>query len=427
MVPNRLAIALQEDGWWVRAEIVWGKTNPMPESIGDRPATAHEKVFLLTKSERYAYDSAAVRQVGVPDSVDRYHRGRSDHHKWADGGPGNQTIAKSFEGMAAKNPKPVRGRDTHGRHTMGEELPATERRAPRTPKPAAWAENEGRHGTVNKERKKAKKPRPRALAAAEKAATPTLKNSFARPTNGHAGDRGEKPQHRADREPVEYIGSRNLRNYEPAALEVWEISTAPFSGEFCTACESYFQGPALRRLKVEEVERDGKPVTVRYCTCGSTDHWLSHFATFPPELAARCLRTAPKFCCHVCSTPWERVVEKDFVPQPDVSSDRGERRADQHDASSNWGQTPRGSSTHRTTGFRPTCKCEGSKPAPPRVLDPFGGAGTTALVAWRMQIPSTVIELNAHYARLAMERLKADQGMWSDVRLHEPGPAEQVA
>lgn len=60
MVPNRLAIALQEDGWWVRSEIIWHKPNPMPESITDRPAGAHEKVFLLTKSQRYWYDANAV-------------------------------------------------------------------------------------------------------------------------------------------------------------------------------------------------------------------------------------------------------------------------------------------------------------------------------------------------------------------------------
>lgn len=60
MIPNRLAIALQEDGWWVRSEIVWAKPNPMPESVIDRPATSHEKVFLLTKSARYFYDAAAV-------------------------------------------------------------------------------------------------------------------------------------------------------------------------------------------------------------------------------------------------------------------------------------------------------------------------------------------------------------------------------
>jgi len=62
MVPNRLAIALQEVGWWVRSEIIWAKPNPMPESIKDRPASSHEKIFLLTKSSKYYYDHEAVKE-----------------------------------------------------------------------------------------------------------------------------------------------------------------------------------------------------------------------------------------------------------------------------------------------------------------------------------------------------------------------------
>ncbi|MGK9199456.1 DNA-methyltransferase [Sinorhizobium meliloti] len=62
MIPNRLAIALQEAGWWVRSEIIWHKPNPMPESVYDRPTTAHEKVFLLTKGEEYFYDHEAIRE-----------------------------------------------------------------------------------------------------------------------------------------------------------------------------------------------------------------------------------------------------------------------------------------------------------------------------------------------------------------------------
>lgn len=62
MVPNRLAIALQDAGWWVRSEIIWGKPNPMPDSSGRyRPSTAHEKVFLLTKSAKSHYDNEAVK------------------------------------------------------------------------------------------------------------------------------------------------------------------------------------------------------------------------------------------------------------------------------------------------------------------------------------------------------------------------------
>lgn len=71
-VPNLIAEALQCDGWWVRSEIIWAKSNPMPESVTDRPATAHEKIWLLTKSARYWYDAEAVRRPIAPGSVDRY-------------------------------------------------------------------------------------------------------------------------------------------------------------------------------------------------------------------------------------------------------------------------------------------------------------------------------------------------------------------
>ncbi len=65
MIPHRLAIALQEDGWWVRMDIVWAKPNPMPESIKDRPTKAHEYVFLLTKAERYYYDAEAIKETAL--------------------------------------------------------------------------------------------------------------------------------------------------------------------------------------------------------------------------------------------------------------------------------------------------------------------------------------------------------------------------
>ena len=60
-VPWRLAFALQDSGWWVRSEVIWNKPNAHPESVRDRPTKAHESVFVLSKSERYYYDTAAVR------------------------------------------------------------------------------------------------------------------------------------------------------------------------------------------------------------------------------------------------------------------------------------------------------------------------------------------------------------------------------
>jgi len=51
MMPARIALALQADGWLLRSEIVWAKKNPMPESCTDRPTSSHEKVFLFAKAK----------------------------------------------------------------------------------------------------------------------------------------------------------------------------------------------------------------------------------------------------------------------------------------------------------------------------------------------------------------------------------------
>jgi len=101
-IPWRSAFALQADGWWLRSEIIWAKGvsgqkqtmdqiteaidqcdlsdeqknsvieninlyvgNPMPESVTDRPARAHEHIFLLTKSKKYYYDNEAVKEEAV--------------------------------------------------------------------------------------------------------------------------------------------------------------------------------------------------------------------------------------------------------------------------------------------------------------------------------------------------------------------------
>ena len=61
-IPWRVAFALQEDGWWLRSDIIWHKPNPMPESVTDRPTKSHEYIFLLTKNPRYYYDADAVRE-----------------------------------------------------------------------------------------------------------------------------------------------------------------------------------------------------------------------------------------------------------------------------------------------------------------------------------------------------------------------------
>lgn len=64
-IPWRVAFALQADGWYLRQDIIWHKPNPMPESVRDRCTKAHEYIFLLTKSERYYFDAAAIKEPEV--------------------------------------------------------------------------------------------------------------------------------------------------------------------------------------------------------------------------------------------------------------------------------------------------------------------------------------------------------------------------
>lgn len=254
MVPNRLAIALQDDGWWVRSEIIWAKPNPMPESIRDRPATAHEKIWLLTKSARYAYDAEAVRQTAA----------RASEARWA----------QDIEGQVGST------RANGGRKTNGNMKSVGGRQNKIAAAAAAAGGSSGRRmAGFNERRDESEKVR---------GLTPRHE--------GHVNHTGIEGTPR---------GSRNLRNYEPAPLEVWPMATQPFSE--------------------------------------------AHFATFPPELARRCLAAG--------------------------------------------------------------CPARG------KVLDPFGGAGTVGMVADRLGLDCTLIELNPAYAEMACARIDKDAGMFSTVEV----------
>ena len=69
LIPFRVAIAAQQDGWFVRSVIIWNKLNPLPESCRDRPTESHEYIIMLTKSSHYYWDMEAVREKYQPDSL----------------------------------------------------------------------------------------------------------------------------------------------------------------------------------------------------------------------------------------------------------------------------------------------------------------------------------------------------------------------
>lgn len=266
MVPNRLAIALQEAGWWVRSEIVWAKPNPMPESIRDRPATSHEKIFLLSKSARYWYDAEAVRQPSADSSIGRWAQdveSQEGSHR-ANGGAKTNGTMKAVGGPRRKQ----------------DETAASA---------AAAGGSSGRRMAGFNERWDAKEK-----IRASDVASPR-----------HAGH----INHTGIEQTPRGMG-RSLRNYEPAPVDVWPIATQPFSD--------------------------------------------AHFATFPPELAERCILAG----------------------------------------------CPKGG----------------------LVLDPFGGAGTTALVALRHGRRAALIELNPAYAEMAQRRIEAEWKVPPKAKARDFGP-----
>jgi len=109
-VPWRVALALQADGWFLRSDIIWHKTNPMPESVKDRPTKSHEYLFLLAKTETYYYDYEAVLEDGEGNGSGNKAK------RW-----GNNHTTERSEGTGAverHSSIPWEGRPTRNRRTV---------------------------------------------------------------------------------------------------------------------------------------------------------------------------------------------------------------------------------------------------------------------------------------------------------------------
>ena len=108
LVPHRVAIALQSDGWVVRNDVTWLKPNPMPSSVKDRLNTTTEQIFHLTPNPDYWYDLDAIREPhATAEHHERYHtEGGSNANKHSDGQTGAPTGGSPVH-PAGKNPGDV--------------------------------------------------------------------------------------------------------------------------------------------------------------------------------------------------------------------------------------------------------------------------------------------------------------------------------
>jgi DNA modification methylase len=85
-IPFRLAFGLQDDGWILRADIIWHKPNGMPDGATDRPTRTHEYVFLFSKAAKYWYDAEPLKERAVYVGDTRHFRNdRAAEHRFSKG------------------------------------------------------------------------------------------------------------------------------------------------------------------------------------------------------------------------------------------------------------------------------------------------------------------------------------------------------
>jgi DNA modification methylase len=142
----------------------------------------------------------------------------------------------------------------------------------------------------------------------------------------------------------------------------------------------------------------------------------AHFAVMPPDLVEPCVLagTSEKGCCGKCGAPMERMVDRTTSTarqNAGWTAGVGTMRNDGDRPGSFVG------AVSETKGWASFCDCATETPIPCTVLDPFGGAGTTALVADRLGRNAIICELNPEYIAIAEKRVRDDNPMFADVRV----------
>ena len=291
MIPNRVAIALQDAGWYIRSEIIWHKPNPMPESVTDRPTSAHEKIWLINKSKKYYYNADAIREPLASSSLARL----------------SQDI-KNQKGSTRANG----GMKSNGNMK------------------AVFSEKNIK-GNFSK-------------------------RGITRTTEGL--------NLKTQLEKINPLG-RNKRN-------VWTITTKPFKD--------------------------------------------AHFATFPKDLIEPCIKAGcPEKVCVECGTPYKKNYNRKRIRRDELDPSDYRYRPNKYKGAYEEinGKGDAGYQSSEFIGFEKDCNCKTDKFESGVVLDPFGGSGTTGIVAKSLNRQAILIELNKDYINIVNKRIDKELGMFS--------------
>jgi site-specific DNA-methyltransferase (adenine-specific) len=116
-IPFKVALALQQDGWYLRQDIIWHKPNPMPESVQDRCTKAHEYIFLLSKSQKYYFDNEAIKEDLADASKTRLTQNNINNQKGSDRVPNKPNGA--MKAVVAKKHGKYETEENEAKHRQG--------------------------------------------------------------------------------------------------------------------------------------------------------------------------------------------------------------------------------------------------------------------------------------------------------------------
>lgn len=465
-IPWRVAFALQADGWWLRSDIIWEKPAPMPESVRDRPTRAHEYVFLLAKSESYFYDAEAITEPaseGTHLRISQATLGRQEggrrQNLYEEDAPGRQRhdrrpsdIVKALAAKAGVNPKAAAAPD--GVKQNASFSAAIVAPALRRNKRTVWTiPHEPFNGVVFYGTYRIGSTTCPAHGH-QAFLVPALKDGVLRgvsviPRNLGIGVRPDPAQEgdvyaiRSDQ--VEHledaIAAKNHSNaFRRMAAGLMRDDSCDGKSVDDSVCSepsprSSANGDHMSANNTEadscgdEIAHDPLEETCAHILCiasfeprdpscrcqyiGRTEKRQDHFAVFPEALVEPCVLagTSERGCCPACGAPWRRIVERrggtTGKSWHDHSDDlvKGQRANAEPSRAFESGDYVR-----ETVGWEPGCKCpEAAAPVPCVVLDPFMGAGTTALVALKLGRRFAGAELNPLYAAMAEWRIAPER------------------
>ena len=188
-----------------------------------------------------------------------------------------------------------------------------------------------------------------------------------------------------------------------------------FKGQFLgTPNETRWQDG--RPIENPNFSADGKSNKRSVWTVPVKPYNEAHFAVFPTELIEPALLAGcPPKICSECGTPYEREMVTVEVPDRETR-DNMVGVIPKRDKTSRMNSKEMKPLIQEDRGFTKNCSCSGSQTSAGRVLDPFGGSGTTALVADRNGRDATIIELNEKYVDIAETRLGGETPLFTELK-----------